>query len=106
MSSSAFALRLATEPVVCVTLEQIAREGARRALQKAIEQEVAEYLDDHRHHVDDAGHRLVVRNGHKPLRTILSGAGPLEVTQPRVVDRDGRRPAGERNELDGVAAGP
>ena len=87
MSSSAFALRLATEPVVCVTLEQIAREGARRALQKAIEQEVAEYLDDHRHHVDDAGHRLVVRNGHKPPRTILSGAGPLEVTQPRVDDR-------------------
>jgi putative transposase len=87
MSSSAFALRLATEPVVCVTLEQIARDGARRALQKAIEDEVAEYVGAHEHQVDDAGHRLVVRNGKKPPRTILSGVGPLEVVQPRVDDR-------------------
>jgi transposase-like protein len=87
MSSSAFALRLATEPVVCVTLEQIARAGARRALQKAIEDEVAEYVGAHEHHLDQAGHRLVVRNGHKPPRVILSGLGPLEVTQPRVDDR-------------------
>jgi transposase-like protein len=87
MSSSQFPLRLATEPVVFATLEQIAREGARRALQKAIEDEVAAYLGDHGHHVDDAGHRLVVRNGHKPPRTILTGVGPLGVTQPRVDDR-------------------
>jgi putative transposase len=87
MSSSAFALRLATEPVVCVTLEAIARDGARRALQKAIEEEVAEYVDAHAHHRDDAGHHLVVRNGRKPPRTILSGVGPLEVIQPRVDDR-------------------
>ena len=87
MSSSEFALRLATEPVACATLEQVAREGARRALQKAIEDEVAEYLNTHREQVDEAGHRLVVRNGHKPPRTILSGLGPIEVTQPRVNDR-------------------
>ena len=88
MSSSAFALRLATEPVVRVTLEQIAREGARRALQKAIEDEVADYVEAHRHHVDESnGHRLVVRNGKRPPRTILSGVGPIEVTQPRVDDR-------------------
>ncbi len=87
MSSSAVTLRLATEPVVCVTLEQIAREGARRALQKAIEDEVAEYLTTHRQCLDDAGHRLVVRNGHKSPRSILSGLGPIEVKQPRVDDR-------------------
>jgi transposase-like protein len=86
MSSCNFALRLATEPVVCTTLEQIAREGARRALQKAIEDEVAEYIDAHRE-VDGAGHRLVVRNGHKPTRSILSALGPIEVRQPRVDDR-------------------
>ena len=44
MSSSEFALRLATEPVVHDTLERVAREGARRALQQAIEDEVAEYV--------------------------------------------------------------
>jgi len=87
MSSSTFALRLATEPVVFRTLEQIAREGARRYLQKAIEDEVADYIEANRHHVDDAGHRLVVRNGRKNPRTILSGVGPVEVTQPRVDDR-------------------
>ena len=87
MSSSTFALRLATEPVVGFTLEQIAREGARKALQKAIEDEVAEYIQTHQHHVDESNHRLVVRNGHKPPRTILSGVGPIEVIQPRVDDR-------------------
>jgi putative transposase len=87
MSSSAVTLRLATEPVVCATLEQIAREGARRALQKAIEDEVADYLNAHRQCLDDGGRRMVVRNGHKPPRTILSGLGPIEVKQPRVDDR-------------------
>lgn len=87
MSSSTFALRLATEPVIQLTLEQIARQGARRALQKAIEQEVAEYIAANINCMDGSGHRLVVRNGYKPPRTILSGVGPLEVFQPRVDDR-------------------
>jgi putative transposase len=87
MSSSSLSLRLATEPVVGLTLEQIAREGARRALQKAIEDEVAEYVEAHKHCVDESNHRLVVRNGKRPPRTILSGVGPIEVHQPRVDDR-------------------
>ena len=87
MSSSPFALRLATEPAIVLTIEQIAREGARRALQKAIEDEVAQYIDANAHQVDDSNHRLVVRNGHKPPRSILSGLGPIEVKQPRVNDR-------------------
>ncbi len=87
MSSSTFALRLATEPVVCFTLEEIARAGARRALQQAIEDEVAEYVNAHASYRDDVGHRLVVRNGRKPARTILSGVGPIEVNPPRVNDR-------------------
>jgi transposase-like protein len=86
MSSSSECLRLATEPVVYATLESIAREGARRALQKAIEDEVAEYLGAHPD-LDDAGHRLVVRNGHKPERSILSALGPIAVKQPRVNDQ-------------------
>ena len=56
-------------------------------MQKAIEDEVAEYLEAHADHRDELNHRLVVRNGHKPPRTILSGVGPLEVIQPRVDDR-------------------
>jgi transposase-like protein len=91
MSSSTAALRLATEPVADATfgctLEQIAREGARRALQKAIEDEVAEYVNAHCDCRDDDGHRQVVRNGLKKPRTILSGLGPIRVQQPRVDDR-------------------
>jgi putative transposase len=87
MSSSSFPLRLATDSAVCLTIEQIAREGARRFLQKAIEDEVADYINANAHHVDEQNRRLVVRNGHKPPRTILSGSGPIEVKQPRVNDR-------------------
>src|SRR5690606_15438755 len=77
VSSSTFELRLATQPV----LEDIAREGARRMLQHAIEQEVAGYIDAHREMVDERGHRLVARNGHKTPRTLLTGCGPIEVRQ-------------------------
>jgi transposase-like protein len=87
MSSSAFALRLATDSVADFTLEQVAREGARRALQKAIEDEVAAYIQAHQHHVDASNHRLVVRNGHHQPRTVLTGCGPIPVQQPRVDDR-------------------
>jgi transposase-like protein len=37
--------------------------------------------------LDQAGHRLVVRNGHMPARTILTGIGAIEVKAPRVHDR-------------------
>ena len=38
----------------------------------------------------------MVRNGHLPERTILTGIGPVEVCQPRVRDR---RPQDEREEF-------
>ncbi len=87
MSSSDLTLRLASEPVAVATIESIARQAARRALQKAIEDEVSDYINGHRQSLDDQGHRLVVRNGHKPPRTILTGVGPIELTAPRVDDR-------------------
>jgi transposase-like protein len=83
MSSSDFQLRLATTPV----LDDLVREGARAMLQRAVEDEVADYVDRHKHCLDDRGRRRVVRNGHKPTRTVLTCAGPLEVKQPRVDDR-------------------
>lgn len=91
MSSSTFALHLATER----TLDEIVRDGARRMLQQALEEEVEAYLQAHAQERDEAGHRLVVRNGHKPERTLLTASGPLPVRQPRVDDRrvgpDGER---------------
>jgi transposase-like protein len=70
-------------------LDAIVREGAERMLRVAIENEVAGFLDRHRDVVDEQGRREVVRNGYLPERTILTGAGPLEVRQPRVRDRRG-----------------
>jgi putative transposase len=68
-------------------LTEILRDGAQRLLAQAIDAEVAEWIDRHTEVVDDAGHRQVVRNGHHPARTIVTGVGPVEVSQPRVCDR-------------------
>ncbi|MBT8491315.1 MAG: IS256 family transposase [Deltaproteobacteria bacterium] len=72
-------------------LEEILREGARRLLQAAIENEVTEYLERYHHMTDAQGHRLAVRNGYLPMREIITGLGPLPVRQPRVDDRKLRR---------------
>ena len=68
-------------------LDSILREGAQRMLQAAVELEVTEYIEACKHLLDEVGRRLVVRNGHSPEREILTGAGPLPVTKPRVHDR-------------------
>ena len=60
-------------------------------LQAASETEVSEFLSLHEQRRDEQGRRLVVRNGHLPAREILTGAGPLEVRQPRVRDRSPRK---------------
>ena len=74
-------------------LTDILREGAQRLLTQAIEAEVAEWIDRHRQARDQAGHRQVVRNGHLPQRTLMTGVGPVEIRQPRVLDRRGAEEA-------------
>jgi putative transposase len=69
-------------------LEQLLREGARKLLRAAIENEVIDYIQFHQDRVDENGQRLVVRNGHLPEREVASGAGPIPVRQPRVRHRD------------------
>jgi transposase-like protein len=57
-----------------------------------LEAEVADYVNGHVGEVDEAGHRLVVRNGKAPERTLVTGAGALRIQAPRVHDRrEGRR---------------
>jgi putative transposase len=91
MNSNTLQLHLATVPA----LDDILRDGARRALQSAIEREVQEYVEGNSHHLDEQGHRLVVRNGRHPPRKIQSGNGSIEVHQPRVndqrIDEQGQR---------------
>jgi len=68
-------------------LEELLRQGARKMLQAAIENEVEEFLLRHRDERDASGRCLAVRNGFMPERKILTGVGPLSFRQPRIDDR-------------------
>jgi hypothetical protein len=56
-------------------LEQLLREGARKLLQAAIENEVIEDIQFHKDQLDENGQRLVVRNGHLPEREVIKWSG-------------------------------
>ena len=70
-------------------LEELLSEGARKLLQAAIENEVAEYLQSQSARRSESGERNVVRNGHLPERDLVTGVGPVKIRQPRVRHRDG-----------------
>ena len=72
-------------------LDELVRTGAQRMLQAAIETEVNDFLGEHAQRRDAVGKRQVVRNGYLPARKILTGAGPLEVEQPRVRDNSSEK---------------
>jgi transposase-like protein len=93
MNESTTDIRIVPLPTGHDVLTEVLRDGARRMLARAIEAEVAAWIDERSPLKDDAGRRQVVRNGHLPERTIQTGIGPVEVQQPRVRDR---RPAGQR----------
>ena len=67
-------------------LDQVVRQGAQQMLQKAVEAEVKLFLEEHQDRRDEHGRRLVVGNGYKPTRRIMTAAGALEVREPRVRD--------------------
>jgi len=77
-------------------LDAIAREGARRLLAAALEAEVAEHLELARGQRDENGHALVVRNGHARERAVVTVAGAVPVSAPRVNDRRVDEESGER----------
>jgi len=75
-----------------LSLDEIAREGARRLLVQALNQEVEEYVQQFSTEVDESGKRLVVRNGTGQSRSVTMGSGAVEVKCPRVNDkRDGEK---------------
>jgi putative transposase len=70
-------------------LEELLSEEARKLLQRAVENEVADYLEIHRQRRTDEGQRAIVRNGHHPERELVTGIGPIKIRQPRIRHRDG-----------------
>jgi putative transposase len=75
-----------------LSLDEIAREGARRLLVQALHLEVDEYVQQFSAEVDESGKRLVVRNGSGRSRTVTLSSGAVELRCPRVDDRrDGEK---------------
>jgi len=78
-------------------LSVILRSGARDMLGRAIQEEVASYLEERQELKDGQGRRQVVRNGYLPERMLQTPLGEVPVKQPRIRDR---RPEPEREKFE------
>ncbi|MFC9409646.1 IS256 family transposase [[Kitasatospora] papulosa] len=87
-------------------IDEIVREGARRLLAAALEAEVDQYIAELAGQRDQAGRRLVVRNGRHRPRTVTTAAGPVEVAAPRVNDKRVDEETGERNRFSSKILAP
>src|SRR5690348_5390977 len=77
-------------------IDEIVRAGARRMLAEALQAEVDAYVAAFSAERGEDGRRLVVRNGYHELRQVLTSAGSVEVTAPRVNDKRTDPASGER----------
>ena len=77
-------------------IDEIVREGARRMLAQALAAEVDAYIAQFAAERGGDGRRLVVRNGYHQSREVLTSAGAVEVTVPRVNDKRTDPGTGER----------
>ena len=68
-------------------LTDVLRDGARALLAQAVEAEVAGFLGEHADKRTNDGRQRLVRHGHLPERSIMTGIGAVEVCVPRVRDR-------------------
>jgi putative transposase len=67
-------------------LDDVLRDGARKMLQEAIENEVFEYIQRAREQ-NDVNKLPAIRNGYLPTRNIATGIGLINIRQPRVRER-------------------
>ena len=75
------------QPAPMSLLDELVRDGACRMLAAALEAEVAAHIERYAEVRDENGHRLVVRNGYRQEREVLTGAGAVPVVAPRVNDK-------------------
>jgi transposase-like protein len=87
-------------------LDELAREGARRMLAKALLAEADAYCERLAGERDEDGHRLVVRNGYHQPREVLTSAGAIEVTAPRVNDKRVDPETGQRQRFSSAILPP
>ena len=70
-------------------LTEVLRAGAHTLVRHAVEAELAALLTAYEDERTETGRRRLVRYGHGPARTILTGIGPVTVRRPKVRDRVG-----------------
>ena len=87
-------------------IDEIVREGARRMLAEALQAEVDAYIAAFASERDEDGRRLVVRNGYHQSREVLTSAGAVEVTVPRVNDKRADPVTGERKRFSSAILPP
>ena len=87
-------------------IDEIVREGARRMLAEALQAEVDAYITRFAAERDENGHHLVVRNGSREPREVLTSAGAVEVTAPRVNDKRIDAATGERERFSSAILPP
>jgi transposase-like protein len=87
-------------------IDEIVREGARRMLAEALQAEVDAYIAAHAAERDGNGRRLVVRNGYHQSREVLTSAGAVEVTVPRVNDKRTDPDTGDRKRFSSAILPP
>ena len=73
-------------------LTEVLRNGAKRMLASAVEAEVSVFLDRFSAEKMEDGRARMVRNGHRLERSVQTSLGGIEVTLPRVRDRQGKIP--------------
>jgi transposase-like protein len=87
-------------------IDQIVRDGARQMLAAALQAEVAAYIGQLSDVRDENGRRMVVRNGTAEPRTVLTSAGAVDVTAPRVNDKRTDPATGERKRFSSAILPP
>jgi len=87
-------------------IDEIVREGARRMLAEALQAEIDAYVSQLAGERDENGRRLVVRNGYHQSREVLTSAGAVQVTVPRVNDKRTDPQTGERKRFSSAILPP
>jgi putative transposase len=89
-------LAVGEESEIAVSLDELAREGARRMIATALEAEVGDYVERFADERGEDGKRLVVRNGRARERGVTVGSGTVAIRAPRVNDKRVDEATGER----------
>ncbi|MEX0902319.1 MAG: IS256 family transposase [Pseudohongiellaceae bacterium] len=80
---------LASREAIWDPVTELLRSGARQLLQRAIEAELSDFLEQYQGCTTPEGTAAVVRNGYLPERDLQTPVGPVKVQVPKVRSKTG-----------------